>query len=101
MCMDGVSHLVLSDARIQRKMANPILDIVHKQVVMTLYSLEANHQLQEYRQMLPLYLSMDWPKCAEIIDAIELAGLITRSGERIALTYHIEAEQDVGCGCHG
>jgi hypothetical protein len=82
-------------------MANPILDIVHKQVVMTLYSLEANHQLQEYRRMLPLYLATDWQKCAEILDAIELAGLITQAGEGIELTYHIEAPQDAGCGCHG
>ena len=60
MCVDGVSRLVMGNLTIQNLMSNPILDIVHKQVVMTLYSLAADHCLHEYEKILPVYLSADW-----------------------------------------
>lgn len=99
MCTDGVGHLVLGDDTIQEKMANPILDIVHKQVIMTLYSLDAAHRLDDYKEMLPLYLSIDWPQCSSILDAIEEAGLISRTESGIVLTHPIESDNGSSCGC--
>lgn len=99
MCIDGVGHLVLGNETIQEKMANPILDLVHKQVVMTLYSLDANHRLDEYKEILPLYLSTDWSGCSAILDAIEQAGLISRTEQGITLTHRIESDQGSSCGC--
>jgi predicted methyltransferase len=99
MCTDGVGHLVLGDEAIQEKMANPILDLVHKQVVMTLYSLDASHRLDEYKEVLPLYLSVDWPQCNAILDAIEQAGLINRTENGIAMTHPVESDSESSCGC--
>lgn len=100
MCTAAISHLVLSDATIQERMSNPILDMVHKQVVMVLYSLDADKRLQEYREWLPIYLSRDWSDCAALLQTIEAAGLITRAKEGIELTYKIEADNsDMACGC--
>lgn len=100
MCMDSVCQSVMDDVAIQEKMANPILDIVHKQVVMVLYSLEANHQLDQYKELLPVYLSADWPKCTAILDVIEKAGLLIRTDERLQLTHPVEVDTTVSCGCH-
>lgn len=100
MCVDGASRLVMDNPTIQNLMSNPILDIIHKQVVMTLYSLEADHCLHEYEKMLPVYLSLDWPQCSEILDTIEQAGLLARTEDGIALTYPIRAEvESTPCGC--
>lgn len=101
MCSDGISHRVMSDATIQEMMSNPIMDLVHKQVVMILYSLEADKRLHEYKQWLPIYLSQDWTECSAIIGTIERAGLLKRSGDSIALIHKIEADDsDVACACH-
>lgn len=99
MCIDGVGHLVLGNETIQEKMANPILDLVHKQVVMTLYSLDSSHRLNEYKEVLPLYLSIDWSGCSAILDTIEQAGLISRTESGISLTHPIESDQRGSCGC--
>jgi hypothetical protein len=101
MCVDGVSRFVMGNLAIQNLMSNPILDIVHKQVVMTLYSLAADNCLHEYEKMLPVYLSTDWASCSAILDTIEQAGLLTRTeGRGIALTYPIDAEaESASCGC--
>jgi hypothetical protein len=100
MCVDGVSRLIMGNAAIQDLLSNPILDIVHKQVVMTLYSLAADHCLHEYEKMLPVYLSIDWARCSEILDTIEQAGLLARTKDGIALTYPIDAEHEgTSCGC--
>ena len=99
MCIDGVGHLVLGDETIQEKMANPILDFVHKQVVMTLYSLDANHRLDEYKEVLPLYLSVDWNQCNAILDAIEQARLINRTEKGIVLTHPVASAGESSCGC--
>lgn len=101
MCTDGVSQLVLEDEVIGEKMANPLLDIVHKQVVMMLYSLDANRQLGRYKELLPLYLSLDWPHCEEILGAIETAGLLVSSDNGIQLVHPVSADASMGsCGCH-
>lgn len=101
MCTAAISHLVLSDEIIQEKMSNPLLDLIHKQVVMVLYSLDADKRLAEFREWLPMYLSRDWSECAPILDAIEAAGLITRTQDGICLTHRIQADDaDMGCGCH-
>ena len=57
MCIDGVSHLVMNDETIQALMANPILDLIHKQVVMSLYAMDANHQLSTYKKRSPCTLA--------------------------------------------
>jgi len=67
----------MNDAAIQEKMSNPILDLVHKQVVMVLYSLEISNRLETYKEVLPVYLSADWTTCSEVLDTIERAGLLS------------------------
>jgi hypothetical protein len=100
MCVDGVSRLVMGNPTIQDLLSNPILDIVHKQVVITLYSLAADHCLHEYEKMLPVYLSLEWAKCSAILDNIEQAGLLTRTEDGIALTYPIDTEAEGSpCAC--
>ena len=101
MCTDGVSLVVLNDERIQQAMADPKLDFVHKQVLLTLYSMQAAGNLDEYEQMLPLYLSSDWAKCEGILGVLEQVRLISNHGPGIELTYKIEApDVDDSCGCH-
>ncbi len=100
MCFAAVSPVLMEDERIQSLLANPKLDMIHRQLVMTLYSLDASGRLNEYRDVLPLYLNMDWEKCRPLLDAIEEAGLITRNGDKIALTVPVEAPVDEhACGC--
>lgn len=102
MCMDAISHMLMNDETIQNKLANPILDLIHKQVLMALYSMDAENRLHEYRQMLPVYLSTDWLNCERILDVLEEAGLLTRTSGKIDLTYRILTETgDSSCGCHG
>jgi hypothetical protein len=100
MCTDGVSMLIFENEAIMEKMSNPILDFVHKQVVMTLYSLEAAKRLDEYRELLPTYLSKDWPECEAILSAIEQAGLVTLRSDGITLTHRVESDNKASCGCH-
>jgi hypothetical protein len=100
MCTAAISHLVMSDAIIQEKMSDPLLDMIHKQVVMVLYSLDADKRLPEFREWLPIYLSREWSECAPILETIEAAGLIKRTQEGIALTHRIEVDgMDMACGC--
>ncbi len=60
MCDVRVSFLAMNDEIVQELLANPILDLIHKQVLMNLYSMEAHNQLHEFKELLPLYLSKDW-----------------------------------------
>ncbi|AFM27291.1 hypothetical protein [Desulfomonile tiedjei] len=99
MCVDGVSHLVMNDETIQALMANPILDLVHKQVVMSLYAMDSNHELSTYKEMLPLYLGTDWESCEAILKAIEKAGLLTRTPDGIALVHPVKQDVSASCGC--
>ncbi len=100
MCMDTVGHLVMQDETIQGLMSNPILDLVHKQVIMTLYSLEANHRLNECKEVLPIYLSRDWTQCCEILNTIQAAGLLVRTADEIYLTHPIKTDGMNACGCN-
>jgi hypothetical protein len=100
MCMDAVSHLVMQDEKIMELMDNPELDLVHKQVVMMLYALDAGGKLHEAEEVLPLYLSMDGDRCRGILAVIERAGLLSRLGGEIRLTHPVAAsEQLAACGC--
>jgi hypothetical protein len=99
MCTDGVSLIVMNDENIQQLMSNPILDVIHKQVVMTLYSLDASDGLEDYKRMLPLYLGMDWDVCQKILDTIEKAGLLSHTSDGIALTHRVERDTSSACGC--
>ena len=101
MCTAAVSHLVLQDERIQDTMASYGLDFVHQQVVITLYGLELQGQLQAYKEMLPTYLSMDWEKCSKLLETLEKAGLIVRSGDQLTMTHPIAADEaGHSCGMH-
>lgn len=100
MCTDGVSLAVLNDERIMQAMSNPELDFVHKQVLLNLYSMNASGRLDEYEQVLPLYLSTDANTCENILNVLERVGLISRNGKGIELTYKVEAPAEDSCGCH-
>ncbi|MDQ7785785.1 MAG: hypothetical protein RDU20_23085 [Desulfomonilaceae bacterium] len=92
MCTDGVSMLIFDNEAIMEKMSNPILDFVHKQVVMTLYSLHASNRLDAFRELLPTYLSKDRSECEAILRTLEQAGLLTLSSDGIALTHPVEPQ---------
>jgi hypothetical protein len=100
MCMDGISHLVMEDEVIRSMMSRPGLDLVHHQVVMALYSMDANGNLQEFRDVLPTYLGMDWARCEGILDAVAKAGIIRRTASGIELTYRPDTSGiHSECGC--
>lgn len=101
MCTDGISHLVFRDPTIQEMMSNPALDLIHKQVVMLLYSLDAEKRLDQFKEFLPTYLGKDWSECLLILEILSGAGFLKRTGEEIRLTYPIVADDGgFGCGCH-
>ena len=101
MCMDAVSHLLINDKTFQRLVSNPQLDLIHKQVLMALYSMDLGGELLRCRELLPVYLSSDWTRCETILDTLEAAGLIKRVGGAVELTYKIEKDEgDGSCGCH-
>jgi hypothetical protein len=99
MCMDSVGRLLVQDETIQRLMSNPILELIHKQVVLTLYSLDAERRLNEYKELLPIYLSMDWNKCRGLLDTIQRAGLLALQADEIHLTHPIKMDGVNICGC--
>lgn len=101
MCMDGVGHLLMEDEGFQRMLAHPDLDFVHRQVVMTLYSLQMNNRLHEWRETLPIYLSQTQEQCEEIVAVLARAGLVNVNGAEISLPYEFEVpESDHSCACH-
>jgi hypothetical protein len=100
MCMVSVGNLIIENEMIQQLMANPSLDLIHKQVLMTLYSLDAQKRLADHRTVLPIYLSMNWDECDKILRVLESAGTITRSQESILLNYPLNLDAtDSSCGC--
>lgn len=100
MCMDAVSHLVMQDEKIMKLMDNPELELVHKQVVMILYALDAAGKLHEVEEVLPRYLAVDRDRCLQILAAIERAGLLSRLGGGIKLTHPVAASDHLAaCGC--
>ncbi len=100
MCTDAITPVIFENRAIMEKMSNPILDFVHKQVVITLYSLEASRRLEEYREVLPMYLSKDWSECEAILRTLEQAGLVSLDSEGVALTHRVEIDNTSSCGCH-
>lgn len=100
MCSDGVSHLIFADEAIMEKMANPIMDFVHKQVVMALYAWNAENRLDAYRELLPIYLSKDWSECEAILKTIERAGLVTLTSDGITLNHGLPKVAAQSCGFH-
>lgn len=101
MCIDGVSHLVMKDETLQRMLSNPALDLVHKQVLMALYSMDANNRLHECLDLLPVYLSAERSYCEGILNTLEQTGLLERTKDGIALTYRLKVDQLANsCGCH-
>ncbi len=100
MCMEGMNCFTMSDADFQKVMSNPALDLIHKQVLMSLYSMAANKCLQEYKELLPVYLSTDWSRCETILQTLEHAGLLTRTEHGIELMYKVaENSPAASCGC--
>ena len=96
MCTEGVSYPAMNDETVQELLANPILDLIHKQVLMNLYSMEANNQLHEFKDVLPLYLSKDWSACEDILDTLVQAGLLKWTEEGIELTRTIRRREHTG-----
>ena len=100
MCMEGMNCLAMSDEAFQKLMSNTALDLVHKQVLMTLYSMAARKCLHEYKELLPVYLSAEWSRCETILETLERAGLITRTEHGIEFTYKVvENSPSASCGC--
>ena len=99
MCTDAVSHLIFADEAIMQKMADPILDLVHKQVLMTLYAWDAADRLGEYKDLLPVYLSKDWSECEAILQTIEQAGLLSLTSNGVTLAHALPKADVQGCGC--
>lgn len=93
MCTEGVSFSAMNDGAVQELLANPILDLIHKQVFMNLYAMDANNQLHEYQELLPLYLSKDWSACEDILDTLVQAGLLKWTEDGIELTRPIRRHE--------
>jgi hypothetical protein len=100
MCMEGSSALFQHNAKLRSVMEDPALDIMHKQVLMALYSLHTAGGLDRVKDHLPIYLSMDWTDCVTILDGLERAGLLARRGDEIEL-FHAPERRPLGlsCGC--
>lgn len=100
MCMDGACSFILQNENVQRLMSDPSLDLIHKQVVMMLYSLDASDRLGEYREILPVYLTLEWDKVAEILQTLEQAGLVILTADRLLLAHPIKSDESaVACAC--
>jgi hypothetical protein len=100
MCMESVSKLIMSDPEIQERMANPLLDPIHKQVLMNLYMLQSDKRLHFYETLMPLYLGPEKDRLNAILEDLQTAGLLKKNGKDIELVYHIETEEGSSCGCH-
>ena len=100
MCTASVGDIILKDATIQGLMARPSLDLIHKQVLFTLYALDFEKRLANLKTILPIYLSMDWDNCEKILRLLESEGLITMNSGSIVMNYPLKIEaNDTSCGC--
>jgi ABC-type metal ion transport system substrate-binding protein len=100
MCTVSVGDIIFKDATIQGLMARPSLDLIHKQVLITLYALDFEKRLADLKTMLPIYLSMDWENCEKILVMLESEGLITMNSGSIVMNYPLKIEEnDTSCGC--
>jgi DNA-binding MarR family transcriptional regulator len=98
--MEGSGSLFQHDEKLRSVMEDPSLDITQKQVLMALYSQFFAGALGSVRDRLPIYLSMDWNDCVPILDGLERAGLLRRSGDRVELTYTpARPSPGASCGC--
>jgi hypothetical protein len=102
MCIQGLSPLLMENEKLQNALAVANLDLIHQQVLMTLYSMDVDNRLNECQEILPLYLSQPWDTCLEILHVLETSGLIKCEGEQIVLAYPIKRPDDeLSCACHG
>ncbi|MFH0959170.1 MAG: hypothetical protein V1897_10750 [Pseudomonadota bacterium] len=100
MCTASVGNIIFKDETIQGLMARPGLDLIHKQVLMTLYALDFQKRLDEFKSVLPIYLSMDWKSCEKILIELESEGLITVKADSIVLNHPLNIEEnETSCGC--
>ncbi len=99
MCTASVGNVLVYDDHIQELMNKPFMELIHKQVVMTLYSLSLSKRLDEYQKLLPIYLGLSLEECKKILETIEQAGLIEHSDGQLRLTHPISSESSGSCGC--
>ncbi|MDD3471872.1 MAG: hypothetical protein PHS86_03730 [Syntrophaceae bacterium] len=99
MCTASVGNLLVYDNDFQELMNNPVMDIIHKQVVMTLYSLDLSKRLHEYQKLLPVYLGMSLEECNKLLETIEQAGIIHKENGVIRLTHPVNVDSAESCGC--
>jgi hypothetical protein len=100
MCSDGISQLVMTDTVINEKITASGLDFIHLQLLVNLYSLKSAHRLEHLEQDLPVYFSMSWEKLQGLLDDLEAAKLLRRTGTGLELVEEIDApEQDHSCAC--
>jgi hypothetical protein len=101
MCTAGISFQVMSDPVLQEVVFKNGLDFLHQQVLMMLYTLDHEKRLPEYRQLLPVYLAKDWEACDELLNVLEIAGVVRRSERDIELVHKIEiVDAASDCACH-
>jgi len=102
MCTASVGDIIMENQMIQDLMAKPNLDLIHKQVLMTLYALDAQKRLDDYKTILPIYLSMDWKNCEQILETLASAGLVTLDRVSIVMNYPLNLDtSQSSCGCAG
>ncbi len=100
MCSDGVSQLVMTDQVINEKISSAGLDFLHLQVLVNLYSLKLADDLDRVQELLPVYLSKSREECDILLDQLESADLVRKSGATLELVEEIGApEQDHSCAC--
>ena len=100
MCTVSVGNIIFKDETIQGLMARPSLDLIHKQVLMTLYALDSQKRLEEFKAVLPIYLSMEWENCEKILVELESEGLITVKTGSIVMNHPLNLEaNETSCGC--
>ncbi len=100
MCTTGISYQVMSNPLIRDIVVRDNLDFLHQQVIMVLYTLQHEKRLDQYAQMLPLYLGKDMTACEQLLADLESAGVVRRSGGGIELLHEIHVDDDGdACAC--
>lgn len=99
MCTASVGDVLVYDDHFQELMNKPDMDIIHKQVVMTLYSLALSKRLDDHEKLLPIYLGISLDECKKILETIEQAGLIENIDGNIRLVHPIHSDAANSCAC--
>ncbi|MGB9617153.1 MAG: hypothetical protein ACP5M0_14020 [Desulfomonilaceae bacterium] len=100
MCTTGISFQVMTNPIIREIVVRANLDFVHQQVIMVLYTLQHEKRLDQYAQVLPLYLGKDWSACERLLADLEAAGVVRRSSGGVDLPYEIHVDDDGdACAC--